>query len=50
MNMKERRLLDVLLRALLMAGSLTGVSLPAVLKGRLTLKKTRNTELQNHKI
>lgn len=30
MNMKERRPLDVLLRALLVAGRLAGVSLPGV--------------------
>lgn len=50
MNMKEGRLLDVLLRALLMAVSLTGVSLPAVLKGRHILKRKQTRSCKNHKI
>lgn len=47
--MKEWRLLHVLLRALLMAVSLTGVSLPVVLKGRLILKRKQTRSCKTTK-
>lgn len=46
MNMKEQRLLDLLLRALVMALSSTRASLPAVLKGRITYFE-KKTETQS---